>query len=101
MTWPWTKRHQELMGVINALIESQNKTNLAVMEAVGQMASTAGKQAEVLDSYLKLFKTEEAPSRWEPDPEGDNMRDLERAGFPKTGTEAEQAEWVLQHLDTA
>ena len=102
MTWPWTRRakeHAEVMAAIQVMVESQNKVNLAVIQAVTEMAGASSKQADVLNSYLKLFQTSGDPEFYVPDPQKDNMDHLIEAGFPKEASEAEQAEWVLKHLD--
>jgi ribosomal protein S12 methylthiotransferase accessory factor YcaO len=100
MRWPWTKRHEELIGAINTMIASHDKTNLAVMTAVTEMAQASAKQADVLNQYLKLFQSPEDPVRWERDPEQENQDQLIKMGFPKDGTDSEQAAWVLDNISS-
>ena len=94
---PSPDRTQVLLEI---LIQNQEKTTQAVMNAVAQIGEASQKQADVLNSYLKLFQTPGEPQHWEQD-EFDaerNEADLIKQGYPVKGTEAEQAEWVLGHL---
>lgn len=102
MTWPWTrsqKRHEEMLATFQVITAEQNKVHMAMINAMSEMANASAKNAEVLNSYLKLFQTEGEPQRWVDEPEERNAEELAKLGFPKEGTEAQQAEWVLQHLE--
>lgn len=98
--WPFTRPPREVSTaeVLQRVLDMQQETQAAVLRAVQTMAEASGKQAQVLQAYLELFKTPGEPERWEHDPQAQNMDELLRAGFPKDATEAEQAEWVLKHL---
>jgi hypothetical protein len=85
--------------LLQTLIEQQSKTNDALFNAVAQIGEASQRQAEVLNSYLKLFQGPGEPQRWVDEPEEHNAADLIKQGYPKDGSEAEQAEWVLKHLD--
>lgn len=95
----FTKTPDPMLGMVATLIEQQQQTQLAIISMAQEMAAATSKQAEVLNSYLKLFQTPGEPQRWEADPEADNRKELEAAGFPFAGTEKEQAEWVMNNMD--
>ncbi len=85
--------------LLQTLIEQQARTNDAVFNAVAQIGEASQKQALVLESYLKLFQGPGEPTRWVEDKEEDNTEELVKQGFPVSGNEGEQAEWILKHLD--
>jgi hypothetical protein len=87
--------------LLETLIESQQRTQTAMLEAVAQISQSSIKQSEVLAQYLKLFQTPGEPVGWRHDDEVDeaaNNDDLMKMGFPVNGSESEQAEFVLNHL---
>lgn len=88
-----------LMATLNILIDGQQRTNQAVMQAVSAMSDASKQQSEVLSKYLDLFKTPGEPQRWTDDIEVTNKEELYKLGFPAEGTEAEQAQWVLDNLE--
>jgi hypothetical protein len=98
MSW-WNRKPDPFLARLDIILESQERTQLAFIQAVKAMADASSKQAEVLTQYLKLFQTPGEPQVWRANPEKENEVELLAAGFPKDGTEAEQAEWALQHLD--
>ncbi len=100
----WTKIIGEkpedpLVRVLEMIAENQKTTTESVMGAVKAIGEASQKQAQVLESYLKLFSTPGEPQRWENDPTALNESQLIAAGFPKEGSEAEQAQWILDNLD--
>lgn len=90
--------------LLETLIESQQRTQQATLTAIATISDAAAKQADVLNSYLKLFQQPGEPQPWR-HPEADevdearNMDEMVKLGFPQQGTEAEQAEWVLKNID--
>lgn len=89
----------KLTALMEIIIENQEKTFQGVMNAVNSIGQASEKQAEVLSQYLKLFSTPGEPTRWEHDAVAENTREMEELGFPSGGTEAEQAQWVLDNLE--
>ena len=91
----------KLMAMFEILMEKQDKTQAMVFRAVQSIGDASTKQAEVLSQYLKLFQTPGEPQHWtfDQDQEVANLEELEKSGFPKEGTEKEQAEWVLANLE--
>lgn len=88
-----------LVETMRLLVQSNSKNNEMTMEMVTAMGEASQKQAEVLNSYLKLFQTPGEPQRWEHDPIQQNEDELTEAGFPSDATEHEQAKWVLDNLE--
>lgn len=100
--WRWlvgTSGPSRTDVLLEILIENQQKTTQAVMNAVAQIGEASSKQAEVLSQYLKLFQTPGEPQRWTEDMEQDNKDELLASGFPAEASEEEQAKWVLNNLD--
>lgn len=97
--WYWLFGESPTLHLINELIANQQEQSIKMMEAVSTVVSASQKQAEVLHSYLELFKSPGEPQRWAYDMEEDNKRELSAKGFPIEGTEAEQAQWILDNLD--
>lgn len=97
--WLWGEPEPNVLeALIKNMLAQQGKIHQQMFNAVQAMGESSSKQAEVLQSYLKLFQNTEAPTAWRDDPEAENTAALEAQGFPSKGTEAEQAEWVLEHL---
>lgn len=100
--WRWligTPSPSRTDVLLETLIESQGRTQQAMLTAIAAIEHTAERQAEVLSQYLKLFQTPGEPERWTFDMEQENKAELAKLGFPSGATEAEQAEWVLTHLE--
>lgn len=98
----WRRKDEQVEKLIQTLdlvIKNQQQMTVTVMNTVQAFSEVASKQADVLNKYLDLFKTPGEPQRWtdEHDPE-EKQQDMIAAGFPHNGTEAEQAQWVLDHL---
>jgi len=98
----WRKKDEQVEKLIQTLdlvIKNQQQMTTTVMNTVQAFSEVASKQADVLNKYLDLFKTPGDPQRWtdEPDPE-EKKAELIAAGFPHGASEAEQAQWVLDHL---
>lgn len=75
-----------------------------MLTAVATISEASSKQSEVLGEYLKLFNTPGEPTHWRhPDSdevdEGKNLEEMAKLGFPAKGTEAEQAQWVLDNIE--
>jgi hypothetical protein len=99
LTWLFTRKPDPLLATLNILIDQQQQTQLAMLKTVQAMSEASAKQAEVLGGYLKLFQTPGDPVGWKEDFEEQNKEQLIRAGFPAESDEADQAKWVLEHLD--
>jgi hypothetical protein len=97
--WPFPPKPDPILATLNILIDQNQQSQREMMKAVQAITDAAGKQAEVLGKYLDLFKTTDEPRRWTEDPEQESKQQLLDAGFPNGGTEAEQAQWVLDNLD--
>ena len=100
--WRWVWGEPEidpLVETMRLLVQSNSKNNEMTMEMVTAMGEASQKQAEVLNSYLKLFQEPGEPRRWEYDPIEQNTEELTAAGFPFAGTDHEQTEWVLDNLE--
>ncbi len=99
--WRWLWGEPEidpLVETMRLLVQSNAKNNEMTMEMVTAMGEASQKQADVLNSYLKLFQTPGEPQRWKFDPVQQNEEELTAAGFPSDASEREQAEWVLDNL---
>ena len=90
-----------LYAVLEVLVQNQEKSNTQMFQAIQEMHHTGQAQAEVMKAYLKLFAPAAGDSERNGWKESDEKPDvaITHPGFPKDGTEAEQAEWVLAHLD--
>jgi hypothetical protein len=105
--WRWlfgTPDPSRVDVLLETLIESQGRVQQAMLQAVATISEASSKQSEVLGEYLKLFNQPGDPQGWRhpADDEVDeerNLADLARMGFPKEGTEAEQAKWVLDNIE--
>lgn len=102
--WVWLMGPAEpnpLFAVMEQLLLNQERANSQTFEAIQAMNTTSQKQAEVMQSYLKLFTPNTADAARNGWREGEEKEDIgiTHPGFPKDGSEAEQAEWVLAHLD--
>lgn len=89
------------LEILRIIVENQEKTQAAVMNAVNSMAQASDKQAEVLSSYLKLFNGAGDPTSWKEDEtkEAENKASLTEMGLDLSWDEAKQAEWVLANID--
>lgn len=104
--WRWLVGNPEpdrLQALVEILIESQQRTQQATLNAIATISNSAEAQAKVLAEYLKLFQTPGEPTSRTFDPdvvdEDANKEELAKMGFPVAGTEKEQADWVLKNID--
>lgn len=88
------------LALLQILVDNQERGQQAMLSAVSGITLVAEKQAEVLGQYLKLFNTPGEPRQWERNIEEENTQELVSKGFPIKGSEVEQAEWVLDHLES-
>ena len=89
------------LEVLRIIVSNQEKSQVAMMNAVQATVAASEKQAEVLTNYLKLFQTPGDPSHWtEPTPEEEGEQSMKEMGFNPKGdwTETQQAEWTLANL---
>jgi hypothetical protein len=98
----WRRKDEQverLIATLDLVIKNQQQMTTTVMNTVQAFSEVASKQADVLNKYLDLFKTPGEPQRWtdEYDEEA-KKQELAVKGFPHGGSEAEQAQWVLDHL---
>lgn len=110
--WAWfwgpSTRDERFFSLVEKIIDSQQEivesqrqqTTIfaSAMESVGEASK---RNAEVLQSYLKLFATPEEPRSWKFDEvnEEENLSDLmSQDGFPKDGSDADMAQWVLDNM---
>jgi hypothetical protein len=103
--WRWLYGEPEpdtTMEMMRIIVQNQERTQTAMMAAVTQTIAAGEKQAEVLSQYLKLFSGSGEPTSWtEQTPAEEGSKDMKAMGFNPEGkwTEAEQAEWILGHLE--
>lgn len=84
------------------IVESQRQQTMTIMSAMESVGEASKRNAEVLQSYLKLFSTPEEPRSWKFDDVEDdlNMENLlSQDGFPKDGSDADMAQWVLNNME--
>jgi hypothetical protein len=99
--WAWLVGTNPTSILLSEMVEQNARTNAQMMQAITQVVSASEKQAEVLGKYLDLFKSPDDPRRWQmgENADAENLEEMVKMGFPAKGTDAEQADWVLQHLD--
>lgn len=88
----------EMMRII---VENQEKSQNAMMSAVTSIIHASEKQAEVLSTYLKLFQSAGDPQAWQEEtPQDASTKEMMAMGFDPKWPEAQQAEWVLKHIES-
>jgi hypothetical protein len=98
--WPFTSREDKLLEVLNKVLEQNNETQKAFLEATTRISEAAKQQGEVLARYLDLFKNPDPPRRWTSQhaDQAELRKMLEADGYPVDGTEEEQAKWLAEQL---
>lgn len=67
---------------------------------VAQQATMA-KQMDLLTAHLELFKPPaDSPSGWVNRDEDEYLAELVRKGYPATGTQKDQLEWLAKNVDS-
>jgi len=84
--------------LLDHMVKQSERQNILMADAIKGVVSASAKQADVLQSYLSLFKGDKEPERWVQNEAEQNKEELLQAGFPMGGTEAEQAEWILKTM---
>lgn len=84
--------------LLEHLVKQSERQNVLMADAIKGVVEASAKQADVLQSYLSLFKGDKEPERWVRSEVEQNKAELLEAGFPVNGTEAEQAEWILKTM---
>lgn len=92
------ERPDPLLLLLEHMVKSQEARDVMMADAMKGVIQASVKQADVLNSYLSLFKGQEAPERWTRSEVEQNKQEMAEQGFPIEGTETEQAEWVLKHM---
>lgn len=100
--WFWGEPQPDVaLEMLKVLVQNQEKTQQAMMGAVDTVVSASVKQAEVLSNYIKLFQSPGAPESWKEDtPEEESQKSMKEMGFNSEWTEAQQAQWVIDHINS-
>src|SRR5688572_11195021 len=89
------QKPDSMVLLLEHLVKQSDRQNTLMADAIKGVVEASAKQADVLQSYLSLFKGDKGePERWVRSETEQNKQELLDAGFPVNGTEAEQAEWI-------
>lgn len=97
---PKPKPDDPLLILLREQLSAQQEMMAGVVSSLTALAQSQAEQAKGFQDYLSFFKTDSTPLVSRTIRDEDEYRwEMERNGYPTSGTPEEQAKWVLQQTE--